>query len=59
MMPELLKNCRHLFIELHKTWYKGKCYEISELEEIIINDLGFEAVRRDGNVFYFEKPANS
>jgi len=54
-----LKNCRHLFIELHKTWYNGKCYEIGELEEIIINDLGFEAVRRDGNVFYFAKPANS
>ena len=49
-----LMNCKHLFIELHKTNYNGKNYGVSELKEIILSELGFKLVEQDGNVFYFK-----
>ena len=50
-----LDNCKHLFIELHKTSYLSKTFDINDLQNIIINQLGFLLVDRDGNVFYFKK----
>lgn len=51
-----LQNCRQLFIELHKAWYLSDMFEVNELESFITG-MGFNLVERDGNVFYFNKPA--
>ncbi len=49
-----LKNCKHLFIELHKAWYLQDKFEVDQLKEFILT-LGFILIERDGNVFYFNK----
>jgi FkbM family methyltransferase len=52
---EALKNCKHLFIELHKTKYQNKHYDVSDLKNIITSKLGFSLAIADGNVFYYKK----
>ncbi|RYE28257.1 MAG: FkbM family methyltransferase [Sphingobacteriales bacterium] len=53
---QALLNCRHLFIELHKTWYFEDMFGVEQLKDLILA-LGFHLIERDGNVFYFKKPA--
>jgi FkbM family methyltransferase len=50
-----LDKCKNLFIELHNTHFNKKKYSVSDLQNIIVNDLGFNLIERDGNVFYFTK----
>ena len=50
-----LSKCKHLFIELHTTTYENTIYSVVDLQEIIINHLGFNLIKKDGNVFYFNK----
>ena len=52
---QILENCKHLFIELHKTIYHGEDYAISDLQTIIEKKLLFKLVASDGNVFYYNK----
>lgn len=52
---EALKNCKHLFIELHKTKYQDKNYNVNDLKNIITSELGFKLAIADGNVFYYNK----
>jgi FkbM family methyltransferase len=52
---DALKNCNHLFIELHKTKYEGKNYDVSDLKKIITISLGFSLAVADGNVFYYKR----
>lgn len=50
------RNCKALFIELHSTKYHKINYTVENLESMLINELNFCLVERDGNVFYFTKP---
>jgi hypothetical protein len=52
---DALKNCNHLFIELHKTKYQNKNYDVNDLKNIITSELGFSLAVADGNVFYYKK----
>ncbi len=50
-----LKQCKNLLIELHETSYDNKSYSVKDLQNIIVNQLGFSLVIADGNVFYYKK----
>ncbi len=49
---EIFKKCKYLFIELHKTVYKQKQYEVEDLKSLIIRK-GFIVVAHYGPVYYF------
>jgi FkbM family methyltransferase len=51
----ILQNCKHLFVELHRTNYEGKLYEVFDLQKILTSDLGFSLVCADGNSFYYNR----
>ncbi len=51
-LPVLLE-CRQIFIELHKTNYRGKWYCIENMLSKLI-EADFRLVEKDGNVFYLE-----
>jgi FkbM family methyltransferase len=48
-------NCKHLFIELHKTKFQNKSLEVNDLKKVITDELGFTLEAADGNVFYYIK----
>jgi FkbM family methyltransferase len=55
-----LRNCKHIFIELHDTREKETTYTVNDLN-LLIQKKGFELVDRHGPVCYYRnlyKPSN-
>jgi FkbM family methyltransferase len=49
---DTLLKCKHLFIELHETTYKGQRYSVAQLDELI-QSKGFAVVEKHGPVIYY------
>lgn len=52
---QAFENCKHMFIELHATAHNNKKYSVSDLKNLIVDELHFKLIKADGNVFYFSK----
>jgi FkbM family methyltransferase len=45
-----LRKCKQIFIELHDTVYGGKAYTPDEMLHLLLNDLGFKMIERQGAI---------
>ena len=50
-----VRSCKHLFLELHDTSYKGRNYSVDDLVSLIITKFEFQQVDQYGPVFYFTR----
>lgn len=50
-----LKNCCGIIVELHETIFNNKQISINMMRQRLVNDLNFNEICRDGNVFFFSK----
>ncbi|MDB4701448.1 FkbM family methyltransferase, partial [Akkermansiaceae bacterium] len=52
---ESLKDCRHLFVELHQTTFDNQGYGVDDMIAILIKEHKFRLIDRNDNVCYFKK----
>ena len=50
-----LKDCKHLFVELHETTLDKTLYGVDDMIHILINTHKFKLIDKNDNVCYFTK----
>lgn len=52
---ETLKDCKHLFVELHQTTFDEILYDVDDMIDILIKKHKFKLVDKNDNVCYLNK----
>ena len=52
---ESLKDCKHLFVELHETTLDKNLYRVDDMIDILINIHKFKLIDKNDNVCYLNK----
>jgi len=52
---ESLKDCKHLFVELHQTTFDEQAYGVDDMITILIKEHKFRLIDKNDNVCYFKK----